>query len=142
MQEITGLRRKENTAFVEKMCHTAGAESGHVELVDLEWQDVPLRWCMEENEQALAPLNLLPQKVQELANIFCALWPSDVVLVPMALGGHVDHRLVLEAAQQALPVSSLVLYEDLPYGCRMSALERTSPDFNLMCHSRRYGSPC
>ena len=42
------------------------------------------------------------------------------MLAPMGLGGHVDHRLVCEAARQAVPADRLALYEDRPYACYLA----------------------
>lgn len=124
-QLTTAIRRREDEDFVETLCRTSAPESRQVELIDLEWKDVPIRWGIED-QQVVAALDLPPEEVHKLRESFCTLAEYDIVLVPMALGGHIDHRLVLQAAIQAFPVSSLVFYEDLPYACRMSAEQRVS----------------
>ncbi len=125
---ITLLRRKEDESFAEKLCVTAGAETDPVGFVDVGWKDVPVRWCMED-EGALAATGLPPEEVEKLRRAFSDLPPFDLVFVPMALGGHIDHRLVLEAARGALPAASLVFYEDLPYACRLSSPAHQSVEF-------------
>jgi len=53
--------------------------------------------------------------VEQVANGFSKhLRPDDVVLAPLALGDHVDHRIVREAATQ-LPRGVSGWYEDFPY---------------------------
>ena len=124
-QRVTELRRKEDADFVESLYRRTGADNGQVEFVDLEWQDVPLRWQMED-ERALAPTSLPPDEIRQLRDAFRGLPQCDLVLAPMALGGHIDHRLVQQAACEAYSTSSLVFYEDLPYACRMPEAERGS----------------
>ncbi len=124
-EQVTERRRNEDASFVETLCALAGVENSRVEFVDLKWQDVPIRWSVQD-EHALALSGLPPAEVQALGDTFRMLPVFDIVLAPMALGGHIDHRLVLQAARQAFSASSLLFYEDLPYACRMAAQERMS----------------
>lgn len=119
--QVTSARRKEDEAFTGLL--TKPHDSRAVELLDLAWRDLPLRWSAED-EQALAPHALPVAEIEALCKTFAALPRHDLVLAPLALGGHVDHRLVREAAQQAFEPASLVFYEDLPYACRMTVAER------------------
>ena len=135
VQLVTMTRQQEDENFVAMLSRTLEGGSSQVEFVDLKWKDVPLRWCIEDRE-ALDSLTLPPEEVQKLCNELSNLPQFDFVFVPMALGGHIDHRLVLQAATQIFPTSSLVFYEDLPYACRMSATERSSVGFAIENASR------
>ncbi|MEM9553010.1 MAG: PIG-L family deacetylase [Acidobacteriota bacterium] len=53
--------------------------------------------------------------VAALAADLRALPPLRRLLVPLGVGGHLDHRTVRAAAERAFPPSSLRYYEDLPY---------------------------
>jgi LmbE family N-acetylglucosaminyl deacetylase len=62
----------------------------------------------------------------ELADTVAPHLPADVrVLAPLAVGGHVDHRIVRDAAlllaRQGWPVR---FYEDVPYVMREGAVEK------------------
>ena len=72
-----------------------------------------------------------------MVEAFLVLPRHDLVLAPSALGGHIDHRLVRQAAQQAVGASSLVFYEDLPYACRMTSAEReaVTPGYGSLCEA-------
>ena len=45
-------------------------------------------------------------------------YSPEVVCVPQALGGHVDHRQVVRAALESVPVEQILWYRDLPYAIR------------------------
>lgn len=123
-QQVTNLRRREDAEFVRRLLQAAASDGGQVEVVDLAWQDVPLRWRIEDH-LALAPMSLRAEEIERLRIAHRELPAFDLVFVPMALGGHLDHKLVLQAALQAFLDSSKVFYEDLPYACGMSDSERT-----------------
>jgi LmbE family N-acetylglucosaminyl deacetylase len=121
-RQVTATRCEEDAAFAEKLLRETGADHGQLHFLDLGWLDVPLRWVMED-EGALAQASLPPEEVDTLCQELRALPAADVVLAPMALGGHIDHRLVAQAASSTLHPSILVFYEDLPYACRMPDAE-------------------
>ena len=50
----------------------------------------------------------------------------DLVLAPLALGGHIDHRIAREAVRNIVAAPSLGFYEDLPYACRMTQAQHDS----------------
>jgi LmbE family N-acetylglucosaminyl deacetylase len=129
VRQITTLRLQEDLAFVERMLATTGSQHTQVNLIDLDWQDLPLRWRTKDAE-SLARTGLRFEEVQLLARQFATLPLADLVLAPMALGGHLDHRLVCEAATRAFADHSILFYEDLPYACRMSAEERKDACLN------------
>lgn len=65
---------------------------------------------------------------------------DDVLLVPLAIGGHVDHRIVRHAAEQ-LNICPIIYYEDVPYVQRFAAeasslASTLSPLPYAVCESR------
>lgn len=115
-QQVSEVRLQEDLNFVQNLLAAAKADQGAVELIDLQWQDLPLRW-QTEDEASLASCSLRTDEVEALQEALRSLPSSDLVLCPKARGGHVDHRLVCRAAQKSFHVSSLVFYDDLPYAC-------------------------
>ncbi|HVR28384.1 MAG TPA: PIG-L family deacetylase [Thermoanaerobaculia bacterium] len=49
---------------------------------------------------------------------------SPFVAAPLAIGDHVDHRMVARAARASVPAGALWLYEDYPYAERWLARRR------------------
>lgn len=122
--DITRLRAAEDFMFAMQLQHDFNSEHQQVELLDLGWKDAPLRHTIA-TEDVLGAGMVPPDEVARLVAVFRSLAPARVVLAPLALGGHMDHRLVRLAAIDAWSGSDLVFYEDLPYACRMPAEERT-----------------
>jgi LmbE family N-acetylglucosaminyl deacetylase len=59
-----------------------------------------------------------------VARALRSLLPADVVVAPLAVGNHVDHRLVRDAALQAVPAERLRFYEDRPYSFLREQLDQ------------------
>ena len=92
------------------------------------------RWLYDREEAIFGPIDPADAAlVEELAAVFAALAPHPdqcTIYAPLAVGCHVDHQVVRQAAMQLLEASYEVLfYEDYPYVVRdraglPAALER------------------
>jgi LmbE family N-acetylglucosaminyl deacetylase len=130
-EQVSKARLDEDLRFVDLLVRGANSAPRSVELIDFHWQDLPLRWHTDDGA-SLAQSPLRSEEVDTLQAELRSLPLADFVLCPQALGGHADHRLVCRAAQRAFPVSSMVLYEDLPYAC--GTLARPSSELgHLRC---------
>jgi LmbE family N-acetylglucosaminyl deacetylase len=116
-QQVSQARQAEDLDFAASLLREAGGVSASLTFVDMGWFDLPLRWDVND-EQALSDVTLPLAEQNSLTNAFRELPRADIVLAPMSLGGHIDHRLVSEAAKRAFASVDLVFYEDLPYACR------------------------
>ena len=78
----------------------------------------PIGFLYASEEALFGPLHPAEQGlVSELsADLAQALAPGDKLVAPLALGGHVDHRLTRAAAESIGQV--LWYYADYPYVCR------------------------
>lgn len=120
---VTAIRRKEDVAWGKLL-------GGRVHFHDLDLLDAPLRLACPADEvltMSIRPGDRAVARVAgALAKLAAKASPNELaVLVPWALGGHIDHRVVHEAALQAFaehPVP-LALYEDLPYATWNGAAE-------------------
>lgn len=61
---------------------------------------------------------------RELADSLAALPESPVVLAPLGVGGHVDHRLARQVALEVMAPGRLWLYEDFPEARSRRGLSR------------------
>jgi LmbE family N-acetylglucosaminyl deacetylase len=114
MTYVTAVRAKEDESWRKQF----GVGAKRLSLKDLNVKDGPLRMhcALEElTSVAVNPVDKAMAKIQK------ATEGAGAVVLPLALGGHVDHRTAREAALSL--VGSAVLcafYEDLPYALEMA----------------------
>lgn len=75
----------------------------------------------------------IPDSEQYLVNTFQEIikrntYSSDIIVSPMAIGNHVDHRIVLASILKLKP-ENLFFYEDYPY---VSQLQHNNSDINQL----------
>ena len=97
---ITRLRAAEDASFVKHLQDDFASGHQYIHLLDLRWKDAPLRHDIA-TEDVLGGGLVPPDEVAKLSAVFRSLAPASVVLAPLALGGHLDHRLVRQAAMDA-----------------------------------------
>ncbi len=122
VQQVTRAREQEDVVFAAGISQDANAGESLVSLIDLHWQDAPLRWSVDAAE-VVEPSPVRPDERDTLAHAFLQLAACDCVLAPVGVGGHVDHLLVRDAARQAFSPEQLLFYEDLPYACRAAPID-------------------
>ncbi len=114
--EADRLRREEDAAA----CHSLGAHFRHFPIPDCIYRLRPETGhpLVASDADLFDPLNLPEASlVAELASLLRDGLPPQAVLVsPLTLGGHIDHRLVRQAAGQLRPDGAgLLFYADFPY---------------------------
>lgn len=97
--------------------HKALAKIGkNIQILDCDLLDAPLRLGIEAAAVCRPETRPDTRCVTEIAAYIRNLARNDLLLAPLSLGGHVDHRAVNEAAiASASKKSRLAFYEDLPY---------------------------
>ncbi|MCP2261258.1 N-acetylglucosaminyl deacetylase, LmbE family [Streptoalloteichus tenebrarius] len=70
---------------------------------------------MDDESELVAPTATDPRKSIVDDVVARAVAGSAVVVAPLAVGGHVDHRLARDAVAEALGEIPCLWYEDLPY---------------------------
>lgn len=111
LESVTAIRRAEDRRY-------AASLGSPCELVDLGGTDAPFRGGYHGR---FAFIHQRPFDANELATrAWLVQRLGDVLadgplLLPMALGGHIDHRLVLDAGLAVCGGRPLGLYEELPY---------------------------
>jgi LmbE family N-acetylglucosaminyl deacetylase len=114
MTYVTAVRSKEDESWRKQF----GAATKRLSLKDLNGKDGPLRMhcALEElTSVAVNPADKAMAKIQK------AVEGAGAVVLPLALGGHVDHRTAREAALAVMGSAvPCAFYEDLPYALEMA----------------------
>ncbi len=120
---VSALRRREDNAW-NKLA------TNRLSFHDLDLLDAPLRVAcavdevltveMRPGDRALARTEGAVAKLARKAQA-----NGVFVAVPLAMGGHIDHRIVRQAALNALGATPMpvAFYEDLPYAARLDGAE-------------------
>lgn len=121
---VSALRKREDQAWNKLL-------GDRLRFYDLDLLDAPLRLNCSTEEVltvAIRPGDRALARVQgAIAKLVGhATQERTWVVAPLAMGGHIDHRIVHQAALQALAAEDapLALYEDLPYAAREGEADR------------------
>jgi LmbE family N-acetylglucosaminyl deacetylase len=119
IEAITALRKEEDRRFFSRL-PTA------LPPIWLDRNDAPLRLAIKAQQTRIATIG--EEDEREVEHIAAAiedlLPPGSLLLAPLALGGHIDHRLVRLAACLLRARGYRVLfYEDTPYASDLTAEE-------------------
>lgn len=114
-EEVVATRRAEDHAA----CRLLGLTPRHLEVPDAIYRrdatGEPLYPDFDALTGSLHPTD--EALVETLADHFRREWPAEArVVAPMAIGGHVDHRLARAAAEATGRVAAY--YADFPYAAR------------------------
>ena len=118
-EDAMEMRRREDLAA----CREVNARAVHWEFEDASYrEDLPERFEIALNW--VFKMVASPQLIGEIAERLRAfeseagVHDDATVLVPLGIGGHVDHRIVRAAAEEVWPLERLLYYEDYPYSLR------------------------
>ncbi len=125
---VSAVRKREDLAWNKCLGRALG-------MTDLDLLDAPLRLAcnldevlsieMRPGDRALARVEGALRKIAAKSQV--GMQSGQVaLLVPLAIGQHVDHRITRAAALAALSVLNLPMafYEDLPYAARLEDVEK------------------
>lgn len=142
---VSALRRREDEHFIRKL---RGATRNNIELIDLNIKDAPLRLRCSSDvvcDLEVDPADRSIPKIQKSLAGQIAAGKVEALVLPLALGHHVDHRTARDAA---LPLSISVpcaFYEDLPYATRPGVtvdLEAFRRDASTRLHQSLHPALC
>ena len=116
---VSAMRRREDERFVQQMIdELPRAAKANFQMVDLNLKDAPLRLrCAPEDvsDLAVSPEDPAIGKLRKTLDQRVAARDVDALVLPLALGEHVDHLTVREAALPLTTELPSAFYEDLPY---------------------------
>lgn len=114
--EISRIRDEEDHRYAEAV----GAKR-----VALNLADASVLGHTAESELRASYLDERFEPVAAALDEALSVISPDLILAPLALGGHVDHRIVFEAVGRSSHVhrAKILYYEDLPYACHLPGEE-------------------
>ncbi len=121
--DYMALRREED----RHACAAIDAEPRHLPLLEAPHRGYANAAALFGSVQSTD--HVQDQVQAELLTVLADVQP-DLVLAPLAVGGHVDHLITRSAVEAILTPKRLRLWEDWPYSDRNAALGRASAS----CH--------
>ncbi len=120
---VSAVRLREDRAWQRSM--NAGKR---LRLTDLNLKDAPRRLRISSDEVCGLPVDPEDKALLKIRKALGVL-RTDALLIPLALGGHVDHKTARDAAMGCMtPDVPCAFYEDLPYATRPNAAEEIAGD--------------
>ena len=113
--DISALRAQEDAAFIK---HLRGRVSAHyLGLADTSARagDDTLADAFHRREFAVHERKIMSELHAAFLEFGIGANTAHVLLVPMAYGNHVDHRLVRTVAEELVSGDRIIYYEDMPY---------------------------
>jgi LmbE family N-acetylglucosaminyl deacetylase len=116
---VSAMRLREDEHFLRRITETLpkGLKS-NLSMVDLNLKDAPirLRISLEEiSDAAVNPADPAIEKIRKALTKQSEAGAMEALVLPAALGNHVDHLTVREAALPLTTAIPSAFYEDLPY---------------------------
>jgi LmbE family N-acetylglucosaminyl deacetylase len=113
------MRLREDEHFLRRITETLpkGLKS-NLHMIDLNLKDAPIRLRIpleELSDTAVNPADPAIEKIRKVLTKQSEAGAMEAVVLPAALGNHVDHLTVREAALPFTTTTPSVFYEDLPY---------------------------
>jgi LmbE family N-acetylglucosaminyl deacetylase len=111
---VTAVRLREDVAWSRKL-------GPRLTLTDLNLKDAPIRLRCSPEELSTLPVNPTDKAIEKIRKTL-ERTRTDALVLPLAIGNHIDHRTAQHAALIA-PVPCYAFYEDLPYAAQPGAAE-------------------
>jgi LmbE family N-acetylglucosaminyl deacetylase len=116
---VSAMRLREDEHFLRRI--TENLPKGlknNLHMVDLNLKDAPIRLRIPLEELSDTPVNLTDPSIEKIRKALTKQSEAgamEALVLPAALGNHVDHLTVREAALPFTTGLSSAFYEDLPY---------------------------
>jgi LmbE family N-acetylglucosaminyl deacetylase len=140
---VSAMRLREDELFVRRITQTLPKGlKNNLHMVDLNLKDAPIRLRIPLEELSDTPVNPEDHAIEKIYKALTNQSDAGAVealVLPAALGDHVDHLTVREAALPFTASIPAAFYEDLPYATthpsaaydleslREAAIERNEP---------------
>jgi hypothetical protein len=113
------MRLREDELFLQRLTQPLSRmQKQHLHMVDLNLKDAPIRLRILHDALYDTPVNPEDPAIEKIRKALTRqseLSSLDALVLPAALGHHVDHLTVREAALPLTATLPSAFYEDLPY---------------------------
>jgi LmbE family N-acetylglucosaminyl deacetylase len=140
---VSAMRLREDEHFLRRITETLpkGLKS-NLHMLDLNLKDAPIRLRISLEALSDTPVNPADPAIEKIRKTLARQSEAgamEALVLPAALGNHVDHLTVREAAMPFVSTTPAAFYEDLPYAAthpsvatdleslRESAAQRNEP---------------
>jgi LmbE family N-acetylglucosaminyl deacetylase len=116
---VSAMRLREDEHFLRRI--TQNLQKGlkaNLHMVDLNLKDAPIRLRCSLEELSDIPVNPADPSIEKIRKALTKQSEAgamEALVLPAALGNHIDHLTVREAAMHLTTVLPSAFYEDLPY---------------------------
>ncbi|HEY1993991.1 MAG TPA: PIG-L family deacetylase [Edaphobacter sp.] len=116
---VSAIRLREDEHFLRRITETLpkGLKS-NLHMLDLNLKDAPIRLRIPLEELSDTPINSADPSIEKVRKTLAKqseIGAMEALVLPAALGKHVDHLTVREAAMPLTSTIPAAFYEDLPY---------------------------
>jgi len=116
---VSAMRLREDEHFLRRMTETLPKGlKNNLHMADLNLKDAPIRLRIpveELSDTAVNPADPAIEKIRKALTKQSETGAMEALVLPAALGKHIDHRTVREAAMPLTTTIPAAFYEDLPY---------------------------
>jgi hypothetical protein len=119
MSYVSAMRLREDELFAQRLTQNLPKSAkANLQMVDLNLKDAPIRLRCPIEELCDRPVNPDDPAIEKIRKALTRQSEAgaiEALVVPLALGEHVDHLTVRAAALPLTPTRPSAFYEDLPY---------------------------
>jgi hypothetical protein len=116
---VSAMRQREDELFLQRLTHDLPKQAkSHIQIADLNLKDAPIRLRCPPEDLYDTPVNPQDPAIEKIRKALTRLSEADsmdALVLPLALGDHVDHLTVRDAALPLTTTLPSAFYEDLPY---------------------------
>ncbi|HTD96425.1 MAG TPA: PIG-L family deacetylase [Edaphobacter sp.] len=116
---VSAMRLREDELFLQRLTDSLPrAAKSRIQLADLNLKDAPIRLRCPLEELSDTPVNPEDPAIEKIRKALARhaeAGTMQALVLPLALGHHVDHLTVREAALPLTTTLPSAFYEDLPY---------------------------
>jgi len=123
---VSAMRLREDELWVRRIKESLPkGHKNNLHIFDLNLKDAPIRLRIPLEAVNTTPVNPADpsiEKIRKALTRHAAEGTMQAIVIPAALGNHVDHLTIREAAQPFTEQLPTAFYEDLPYATHPNAL--------------------
>ena len=116
---VSAMRLREDELFIRRITETLPKGlKNNLHMVDLNLKDAPIRLRIPLEELSDTPVNPADHAIEKIRKALTKQSEAgalEALVLPAALGNHIDHLTVREAAAPFTTNMPTAFYEDLPY---------------------------